>query len=522
MRVVETHTSPGNILGVDDDGVARLVLDQYLSRSGFRPELATSVMHAQQIIEMRPPGYFDCVITDYQMPEKSGLDLLIWLRSKDPCLASIVIAGAGEKDLVAAALRNGANNYLDKPYRREDLEQAVNKAVETTRHRRELARNEADAAAVGHLQRHLLGGRNLAIPGKVHFSHHPKRTAGGDFLNVHPCPDGALLVLAADVSGHDLKAAFVSAYFQGIVRGMLEKSTPIDEVLSFFNHCLWSDWGDRSAVTLEMPTSLSLCAAVLPPGRGQATLFSAGFPDAQVVLPSGEIRPCGVGGGHPMGWFAEALPERKTVDVPESGWLVLWTDGLEDHARQLAVSPWGLAYTLLRRDESTARRASIGDAIDDILVVAVALGSASFDEGFPILADQYAGDRWREIDAIQNEWRNTLTLAIPALSEERLCEILICLREGMLNALKHGCKGRPECTASLRFQYQSKARNLRAWIDDPGPGHGFDWASHAYVAQRDLLPSHRGLSMMHHFASRIENHRHGASLTLDFHLPEPP
>lgn len=522
MRTAETSASPARILGVDDDAVARLVLDRYLSRSGFCPQLATSVMHAQQIIDAHPPGYFDCIITDYQMPEKTGLDLLVWLRSRDPCLASIVIAGAGEKELVAAALRSGANNYLDKPYRREDLEQAVKKAVETTQQRRELARNQADAAAVGHMQRHLLGGRNLTVPGKVHFSHHPKRTAGGDFLNIHPFPDGRLLVLAADVSGHDLKAAFVSAYFQGIVRGMLEKSTPIDEVLTFFNRCLWSDWGDRSATTLEMPTSLSLCAAILPPGVGQASLFSAGFPDAQVVHASGEIRPCGVGGGHPMGWFVDVLPERASVDVPDSGWLVLWTDGLEDHAHQLEVSPWALAYALLRRDEKASARASIGDAADDILVVAVALGSASFNDGFPILHDEYSGDRAGEIDAIQEEWTKTLRLAIPELPEERLCEILICLREGMLNAMQHGCQGRPEVVASLRLQYQAGARNLRAWIEDPGNGHGFDWAGHAYAAQRDLLPSHRGLSMMHHFASRIQQRRRGASLTLDFHLSEPP
>jgi FixJ family two-component response regulator len=522
MSLVEPISVQGHVLGVDDDAVARLVLEQYLSQLGYLPQLAASVRQAQQIIESHLPGHFDCVITDYQMPEQTGLDLLSWLRSRDPCLASIVIAGAGEKEMVAEALRSGANNYLDKPYRREDLQHAVTQAVAATRRRRDLAHNENEAAAVGHLQRHLLGGRNQAHPDKVHFSHYPKRNAGGDFLNVHALPGGALLVLAADVSGHDLKAAYVSAYFQGIVRGMLEKQTPIDEILAFFNRCLWSDWSDRSALTLEIPTSLSLCAAILPPDHGQATLFSAGFPDAQVVLPTGAIRPCGAAGGHPMGWFAESLPERTIIDVPQSGWLVLWTDGLEDHARHLGVNVWGLAYALLMRDESTTLRASIGDAVDDILVVTVALGPGGLDNGFPVLDERYTGDQLGEIDRIQHQWQRTLSLAIPELFEERLVEVLVCLREGVINALKHGCLGHPDRTASLRLQYQRKHSNLRAWIDDPGPGHGFDWASHAYLAQRDMLPTHRGLSMMHHFASRIASDRHGASLTLDFHLPTPP
>ena len=58
---------------------------------------------------------------------------------------------------------------------------------------------------------------------------------GGDFINVLPIGDERFLFLAGDVSGHDVRAAFVSAYFQGMMRGLLEHNSSLQDVLQLFN-----------------------------------------------------------------------------------------------------------------------------------------------------------------------------------------------------------------------------------------------------------------------------------------------
>lgn len=518
LSAITPPTMLGRILGVDDDALARFLLAENLRQSGYVAEMAASAAEAQRLLASRPRGHYDCLITDFQMPGQTGLDLLVWLRTFDPSLATIMIAGAGEKDLVAATLRSGASDYLDKPYRREDLQAAVRQAVAATRRNRDLAQTEAEAAALGMAQRRLLGGRTGQLHPRVRSCHHPRRGAGGDFLTVFELPGGELVVLAADVSGHDLKAAYVSAYFQGIVRGMLEKGTPVVEILGFFNRCLLQEWSDRSTSDWEVPTSLAVCAAVFHPAFRSATLFVSGFPDPHLLDTFGLVRPCGVGGGHPMGWFPDSIPQSVEIPLPRDGSLVLWTDGLEEQASNLGVSPWSLAYSLLDSERGPADAKRMSRAPDDVLVAVVATGEGVIADGFPLLVDRYTGDSERDIDHYQERWLRSLRLALHDVAEDRLAEIILTMREGVLNALIHGCRRRREEAASVRVHYCRRDHLVRILIEDPGEGHTFDWRLHEERAGCDLIAGHRGLGLIHRFATHVYSEREGASLILDFAL----
>ena len=81
-----------------------------------------------------------------------------------------------------------------------------------------------------HLRRLGRSAAALGLPAPVEVCWHPKHQVGGDLVNVMPLGPQRFLVLVADVSGHDLKAGFISAFFQGVVRGLVEKQTPIEEV----------------------------------------------------------------------------------------------------------------------------------------------------------------------------------------------------------------------------------------------------------------------------------------------------
>ena len=74
------------------------------------------------------------------------------------------------------------------------------------------------------------------------------------------------LVLVADVSGHDLKAGFISAFFQGVVRALVEKGTPIQEVFAYFNRFLLQEWSNAQhppAASFSVAASISTCALVI-------------------------------------------------------------------------------------------------------------------------------------------------------------------------------------------------------------------------------------------------------------------
>ncbi len=512
----------GHVLAVDDDTVARRLLERMLTCCGYDTEVASSVDEALSRLAARPQGHFDCIVTDYQMPGLTGLDLLARVRIQDATLASIVVAGGGEKDLVAQTLRSGATNYLDKPYRREELDAAVAQAIAITHRQRELARAETDAAAVARVQRRLLGGRRFDMRRGVRFRHLPMRGAGGDFLLVFDLPDGDLLVLAGDVSGHDLQAAFISAYFQGIFRGMLEKRTPVAEVLSFFNTCLLEDWNGGGGSRFDIPTSLCVFAAVLRPAAGSGTVFCGGFPEAHFVDPSGNVMSCGIGGGNPMGWFSDSIPAATDLNLPPNGSLVVWTDGLEDHAENLGVSPWSLACALLLDETESSPRAHLGSATDDILVAFVPTGTATPEDGLPLLVDTYSGDQADGVDSLQAHWHRCISLGVPHAHGEWILEVLLCLREAVLNALRHGCQGRADRNATLQVHYHHRERLLKAIVEDPGSGHAFDWRKLDAVLGREFIAAHRGLSLMHHFARSVRSERSGARLVLELACPDPP
>ena len=311
---MQTTDSPQcKILVVDDDSMSRRCLKLFLEKAGHVVVAATGVDHALSLLGTHPLQGFECVVTDYRMPDKDGLWLLRWLQEAAPEMAAIMVTAEGEKQLVTASLRQGACDFLDKPVDARALAAAVLKAREMTRHKRNLARAESDVKAVGRIQQQMVGNSIPDCGLKVEFCYHPSHEAGGDYLSVFPLGDERFLVLATDVSGHDLRAAYLSAYFQGFVRGMMERQTPMEEVLNRFNRFLLEE-ANRNASS---------------PAQ------------AEQVASLGELW------SSPLGWFEDDVGQPIEQRISPNGRFYLWTDGLEDLAVLFNVSPMGLTFSLL-------------------------------------------------------------------------------------------------------------------------------------------------------------------------------
>ena len=103
--------------------------------------------------------------------------------------------------------------------------------------------------------------------------------AGGDSVNYFKLPDGRDLILFTDVSGHDLNAAYISSFFQGMVRGMIEKQAPIAEILAFFNRFLMTEWNNEEASRSGQEfVSLAVSAAVIDRANQTVSLTNFGCP----------------------------------------------------------------------------------------------------------------------------------------------------------------------------------------------------------------------------------------------------
>jgi len=135
------------ILCVDDEQSVGLILQDTLERAGHRPLLARNVAEALQVLAS---DNVDLIISDYRMPGLSGLEFLSLLSEEGHQMPLIMLTGHGSIEHAVAAIKAGAIDYITKPVRAEQIELAVDQALEVIRLRRE---NEA-------LRREVVGLRN--------------------------------------------------------------------------------------------------------------------------------------------------------------------------------------------------------------------------------------------------------------------------------------------------------------------------------------------------------------------------
>jgi two-component system, NtrC family, response regulator AtoC len=119
---------------VDDEENLRVVLRTLLRRHGYEVETASSGEEALGMVESFGP---DVVLTDVRMPKMGGLDLLSTLKAKGNEATVIVMSAYGNMDLALDAMKAGAYDYVQKPFKPDEVVLALRKAEE-----RELLRRE--------------------------------------------------------------------------------------------------------------------------------------------------------------------------------------------------------------------------------------------------------------------------------------------------------------------------------------------------------------------------------------------
>ena len=100
-----------NVLVVDDEPYLADIAQKFLEKNNFCTDCAYSVDEALQKIDRYP---YDAIVSDYQMPEKDGIELLKQVRAAKPSLPFILFTGRSREEIVILALNEGADFYIQK------------------------------------------------------------------------------------------------------------------------------------------------------------------------------------------------------------------------------------------------------------------------------------------------------------------------------------------------------------------------------------------------------------------------
>jgi two-component system response regulator HydG len=120
-------SDPATLLVADDDPGLRESLERTLTREGYRVVLASD---GRAALERVQAGGVDLIVTDLKMPGLTGLELLRAAKAIMPDVDVILLTAFGTVEEAVKAMKDGAYDFLTKPFRREQLIKLIDKALE--------------------------------------------------------------------------------------------------------------------------------------------------------------------------------------------------------------------------------------------------------------------------------------------------------------------------------------------------------------------------------------------------------
>ncbi len=150
MSSTSSHTKSAapaapTVLVVDDDASIREALGDLFNSIGLRTQLFGT---AAELLKYEFPDAPSCLVLDIRLPGLSGLDIQSQLAQANIHIPVIIMTGHGDIPMTVRAMKAGAIDFLTKPFRDQEMLDAVTRAIERDRQRRESENARADVRAL--------------------------------------------------------------------------------------------------------------------------------------------------------------------------------------------------------------------------------------------------------------------------------------------------------------------------------------------------------------------------------------
>ena len=372
------------ILIAEDERITRRSLQKQLEGWGHQVIAAEDGVEAWDRFQKQQ---FDIIVTDWDMPHMDGRQLIERVRrsGQSGYTYLIMLTGRSEKTDLVAGMEAGADDFLAKPFDRNELRVRLNAGKRIIQLERTLAaqneelqkandrmRQDLDAAAA--MQRELLP-QNLPEDMGARFAWHfePCDELGGDILNVLPLSNQSIAMYLLDVTGHGVPAALLSVTLSRVLTTRDPSSSvliaqnagasvptirPPGEVLAHLNRQFPMDaQGGRFFTKVY---------GVLDSETGLLRYANAGHPPPILVRPGVVPRQL-PGGSMPIGVMADTEFEEASVQLAPGDRLFFYSDGITEatNDRGEMLQTDGL-IRFLRRSQSRPLNEAIEQCIQDL------------------------------------------------------------------------------------------------------------------------------------------------------------
>ena len=122
-----TSAAEATVFVIDDDARMRAAMERLLKSIGLRAEAFTT---PHEFLRRKAPGIPSCLVLDVRLPGMSGLDVQRKLIDSGIHIPVIFISGHGDIPMTVKAMKSGAVEFLTKPFRDQDLLDAIQQALE--------------------------------------------------------------------------------------------------------------------------------------------------------------------------------------------------------------------------------------------------------------------------------------------------------------------------------------------------------------------------------------------------------